>query len=883
MGKASCAYSAPWRAAIAALAIATSVRAELSVNYTTLSTALQTAFASAGGCRNQQIQDSQTSTQSDGTEVTYQFTSYLTSCEESGRRAASLKLVQMEGSDGMSGNLDVSFSNNWDLYLDFAASICTLETASGESCNCELCEATTSDSRKLAGATGSCVTPPSTDFPFIAGTCVGVSDLASGVAGTSGGSVNAGDKFGVSFDSLSGDLKSAFAGSCVSSTNALNCSSSNGRNGHLSSSNGELDELMLNQPGQFSLTIDFAASTCNAIRSGSSCGDCALCKDSRANLGVLSKCGSSDSAISSNITFSGVCNSIVDLAFDGRPSLTAYDIVANDLISAFTASNCDSSRMQVASNRSSGNSTMYQVSCSGTGNAAIVTSLDNAIQTLSVSAGNTWYLSVDYPMYTCQVEAQDSNKDASATTSCSTCELCRTTDGGYGVVASGCPTGPVADAFSSTECIGYETLAKSSGEYVEDQSNTFEDISSDIQSVFSADTCAEQPGYLNCSHPDGRSAYLEGYPNPDASGSFVPSALHVYNTGMYVVHVDFNTSDCSVELVNGLCDCAYCADEEGELGIMSRCGESQTDYFRLKTGECVPISDICDGRVNEGDEMAEKTMPTPPFYLVVSDLEEAFPEESCVKTIDNDSYKVQLPNGTNVYKTRRYLQMNCSHDGRTAFVNKTDDAGVEIMGQLNIWSPEDPSATVSFDFEAETCYVTADGGACSNCTVCKYNDDKKYGVSAYCPDAMSSSPFSGDGTACVSIVELAGGELVSSPSSNGTSTGNGTTPSNGSNATDTDENDEEGEADDVWAEDPNNPGPGESTDDGSEGDEGTGSDGEGSGDDAPNDGDDAPILTDDGAETGSDETDGDSTSSGTSSGNVPRFVAIAMLMAVALL
>lgn len=872
--------SAPWRAAIAALVFATRARSEMSVDYTTLSTALQTAYESAGDCRNTQTQDSQTSTQSDGTEVTYQFSSYVTSCEESGRRTASLKLVQMDGAEGMSGNLDVSFSNNWDLYMDFASSVCTLETASGESCSCELCEATTSDSRKLVGATGSCSTPPSSDFPFVEGACVSVTDLASGVEG-SGGSINAGDKFGVTFDSLSADLKSAFAGACVSSTSALNCSSSDGRTSYLSSSNGELDEFKLNQPGQFSMDIDFAASTCSAFRSGSSCGDCALCKDSRANLGVVANCGS-DSTITSNVTFSGVCNSIVDLASDGSPSVTAYDMIANDLISAFTASKCDSSRMQVSSSNSSAKSTQYELSCSATGNAAIVTSLGNEIQTLSVSAGNAWYLSVDYPMYTCQVEVQGTDSEASETTRCSACDLCRTTEGGYGVAVDGCPTGPVADAFSSTECIGYKSLAQFAGDYVEDQSNSFDDISADIKSVFSSDTCAEQPGYLNCSHPDGRSAYLEGYSDPDASGSYVPNALHVYNTGMYVVHVDFNTTDCSIELVNGLCECTYCAVQEGEFGIMSQCGESQTDYFRLKTGECVPISDICDGRVNEGDEAAEMTMPTPPFYLVVSDLEEAFPGDSCVKTIDKDSYKVQLPNGTNVFKTRRYLQMNCSHDGRTAFVNKTDDAGVEIMGHIDISSPEDPRAVVSFDFESEKCSVTADGSTCSNCTICKYNDDKKYGVSAYCPDATSSSPFAGDGTACVSFVELAGGELDFSSPSNGTSAGNETTPASGSNATNVDDDSEE--ADDVWAEDPNNPGPGGPMDDDSGGaDNGGEGEGEGNGDDIPDDGDDEGTMTDDRADTGSEESDGESTSNSKTTGNVRKFVAVAILSAAAFL
>jgi hypothetical protein len=322
--------------------------------------------------------------------------------------------------------------------------------------------------------------------------------------------------------------------------------------------------------------------------------------------------------------------------------------------------------------------------------------------------------------------------------------------------------------------------------------NSFEAISSDIKSVFSADTCVEQPGYLNCSHPDGRSVSLVGA--PDTDGVLEPTELRVYNKGMYVIHVDFNTSDCSVELVSGTCDCSYCANEEGKFGITSHCGESQTEYDLLKTGECVQISDISEGRVMGGDEEADKEMTKPPFYRLVTELEGAFSEQYCTKGSADESYKVQLPNGTYVFKTRIFLEMNCSLNGRTSYVNKTDDDGVEILGRLVITSESDPNAKVSLDFEANTCSAEVDGAPCSNCTACKYNDDKDYGISAYCPNAGADSLFSGGSGTCVPIVEAAGGDATTS--SNGTS-GNGTTP--------TDNDAADGDSTEGGEEDPNNP------------------------------------------------------------------------------
>jgi hypothetical protein len=363
-------------------------------------------------------------------------------------------------------------------------------------------------------------------------------------------------------------------------------------------------------------------------------------------------------------------------------------------------------------------------------------------------------------------------------------------------------------------------IAKASGTDEVYNINSFEDISSDIKSVFSADTCVEKPGYLNCSHPDGRSAYLVGAPDANNNGTIEPTELQVYNTGMYLIHVNFTSSECTVELVNGICDCTYCAVEEGEFGIMSQCGESQTEYHRLKTGECVQISDISEGRVMEGDEEAIKTMSQPPFYRLVTELEDAFSEEHCTKGFDKESYKEQLPNGTFVYKTRRFLEMNCSLDGREAYVNKTDDAGVEILGRLVITSETDPNVKVSFDFEANTCSVEADGAPCSNCTTCKHNDDKDYGISASCPNAQDNSPFSGGGGTCLPVVELVGGALTHN--FNGT-TANSTTPT----YNDTADGDSADETNDVWEEDPNNPDNEGSTDaDDTDKEE---SDGEGSG------------------------------------------------------
>jgi len=710
-----------------------------------LTAAIFAAFASTE-CTSDSTTTSSTGTLPDGSEVQYTYTNYDVTCTDQ-EKSVTLHLVVLEGQDGYSGTVEVTYNGQWTLTLDLASSMCTIESTSGVYCDCEICQ---TDS-VLLGITASCPTPLGGSYDPFQGECVGVASVVSGDASTNSTSGGGGGGYSdVSFEELSAALQSGFLSNqaCASTASTLNCTSANGRSVYLSQTpsstggDGQLNTLILNStPGKFTATVDFTTKSCTVTSSGMTCV-CSLCQDARGDFGVAASCPV-DSSSNATSPFSGECISAQDLSDDGLPSTAAYDVIASDLMRSYAPENCDSTHSS-----SSDGTVGYQLSCTGNDQSALMSGTEAngtlLVDTLTITANDAWFLSIDYSMHICTVQMGDA--------SCDACSLCRSNDGGYGITAS-CP-GNLTKVFSPTRCVNVARLARDSGNYAEDDRNTFDDVSKDVQSVFSADTCSLQETQLNCSSVDGRTVTVSG--TKVGNSTVELEELHIYIVGVYVIHLEVgNKTQCSVELVNGVCDCTYCGADDGEFGIMSLCSEGTTEYTRLTTGECVAVSDLSEGMKSDNGDDEEDEINAPPFFRLVGYLADAFPEDACLKNTSKDAYRETLKNGTDVYKSRNFFRMNCTYEDRMAFVNMTDDNGVEQMGKLEV--QVDPTVRVSFDFEAGSCLIQTDGTDCLNCTTCKYSDDHEYGILGYCPGASATSVFKD--YSCVSVTDIAGGKF----------------------------------------------------------------------------------------------------------------------------